>query len=472
MRYYDTAIQNPLFFMPLALPAGRPYIAGEPELAIYPEVRYGLCPMPVYLPLEIKHRELPSRLLIAAHVLADGKPVVIGNHWSMTDEANLAALPPGAFLFKTCNKIQGSVMTDAKAAGHFVAATDEEVLVFNEDTGFTLAFSDAAADALDLFFAQDNNHKAALTHRFQTLRVEVVGNVRADLMRMKGGDALAQTDPRISALQPYVLFNMNYASINSIWNDGNTLNIGVAEETGAFDGPDREARKKVFFDTVEWERGNHDAMLELLGWAVRSIKGLRFVIRPHPGERPDYWRQISASATNTVVITDSDPHPWIAHAVLVVHTGCTTGLEATLMKRPVLNLLPVTRPHVGQVTDVVNPVFQTAAAAAEAIVAFLGGAGGAIANHRYDLAKLFPGAGTGQAAKRIAARLCTAARENGAWRGSFADIVRTERQRTKFTVSGAEIREGLSKAAALAKVNPGRWQVSSLGDSLFQVLPR
>ena len=433
---------------------------------------YGLCRMPVYLPLEIKHRELPSRLLIAAHMLAAGKPVIIGNHWSMTDAANLAALPPGAFLFKTCNKIQGAVMTDAKAAGHFVASTDEEVLVFNEDTGFTLAFSDMAAAALDLFFAQDKNHEAALARRFQTLRVEVVGNVRADLMRIKGGDTLTQTDPRIPALRPYLLFNMNYASINSIWNDGNALNVGVAEETGAFDGPDREARKKVFFDTVEWERGNHDAMLELLGWAVRSIKGLRFVIRPHPGERPDYWRQVTAGTMNTDVITDSDPHPWIAHAVLVVHTGCTTGLEATLMKRPALNLLPVTRPHVGQVTDLVNPVFRTAAAAAEAMIAFLGGGGGAIAGHRYDPSKLFPGAPTGQAAQKIAARLCAAVPEDNPWRGSFADIVRTERQRTKFTVSEAEIREGLGKAAALAKANPSRWKITTLGDSLFQITPR
>lgn len=443
-----------------------------PGLAISAEVRYGLWPMPVYLPLEIKHRELPSRLLIAAHVLAAGKPVVIGNHWSMTDEANLAALPPGAFLFKTCNKIQGAVMTGAKAAGHFLASTDEEVLVFTEDSGFLYAFSDAAATALDLFFAQDDNHKAALARAYPNLKAEIVGNVRADLMRTSEGQALGQPDPRIPGHQPYILFNMNYALINSIWNEGSTVNVGVAEETGAFDGPDREAKKKEYADYIVWERGNYNAMLELLGWAVRNIKGLRFVIRPHPAERPDYWRRMVADAPNAVVITDSDPPPWIAHAVLVVHTGCTTGLEASLMKRPALNLLPVDRPYAGQVTNLVNPVFRTAAAAAEAIAAFLGGAGGAIANHRYDPAKLFPGAPIGQAAKKIAARLCAAAPEDNTWRGSFADIERTERQRTKFTVSEAEIKEGLVKAAALAKANPGRWKITALGDSLFQITPR
>lgn len=412
--------------------------------------------MAIYLPIEIKHRELPSRLLIAAHALAAGKMVVVGNHWSLMH--NLAALPAGAILFKTCNSIQARHMADAKAAGHFVAATDEEVLVFNEPNGFRLAFADEAAQALDVFFAQGTDHREALLAKFPNLPIEVSGNVRVDLMRGRHADR----DPRIAGLQPYILFNTNYGTVNSVWDDGGLLIAGVPRDAQADD-----PAKAMFMETAKWERDNHDAMLPLLAWAVQNLKGLRFVVRPHPGEKADYWRQAVNRHPAAAIIEDSDPHPWILGSVLTVHTGCTTGLEAALMGAPVLNLLPHARPRIGQVTDRVNAVAKTPTEAAQAIVQFLGSRTGPI-TVKQDLNGLFPGAPQGQAARIIAERLSTI--PDTAWRGSFADIPRTQLQTRKFTVHEEALRDALHTAARIARVTPS-WKIDQLGDSLFLLSP-
>ncbi len=434
----------------------------------------------VYLPIEIKHRELPSRLLIAAHLLEAGCTVVLGNHWSMTTEANLAALPDGIFLFKTMNKIQGRHMAEARRAGHVVAASDEEVLVFTEHNGFMYAFAEEAGMACELFFAQSEAHKEAVESRFPTLRgkVHATGNPRISLMSPALREAFGAKDQRIGPLKPYILFNTNYATINSIWNKDGAINMSVHAEAGAFDGPDRAGREKLFFETVVWEQANHKAMLSLMQWAVSNIKGLTFVIRPHPGERAEYWQKIFAGAANARVITQSDPHPWVLGAELLVHTGCTTGLEAALLGTPAVNLMPSDRPGIGQVTNFVNATVRTPEDAARAMAAFLSSRQGVIAANDPGpaLDTYLPGHGDTSAARKIADTLVAAFRERGAdssplaWRGIFADPERTALQKEKFTATEAEVMEGFATVAKVAGIR-SRTRLAALGDSLFMLAP-
>ena len=53
-----------------------------------------------------------------------------------------------------------------------------------------------------------------------------------------------------------------------------------------------------------------------------------------------FYEHAFASFKNVVVTRDESVLPWIRAAELVVHSNCTTGIEAVLAGRPVLNLLP------------------------------------------------------------------------------------------------------------------------------------
>ncbi len=438
----------------------------------------------VYLPIEIRYRELPSRMLIASHLLQAGYAVVIGSHWALINPPNQKALPQGIYFFKSVNKLQGKAMAMLTANGHTIAASDEEVLVFTEEKGYLVAFGENAADNCALFFAQSYAHMQAVEKRFPQLKgkVRIVGNPRVDLMSERNRGLFEAVDDRVHQHRPYILFNTNYGSINSVWADSNQV-MSMAETTGAFDGPDRAKKIREFQAILDWETANHKAMVSLLQWAVNELKTVNVVVRPHPSERPRYWEQMLAGVPRAHVIPRSDPHPWITGAELVVHTGCTTGLEAVLLDKPAVNLLPRSHPNCGQIVNLVNPTFRTWEDAAKAISAFLSKGSGPIADHgdkaQKALAKHFPSYRDDQAARLVAEGLTAELAKHGAtphgdftlaWRGPFVEPEITDVHRDKYRATAEEMTAGIEKAAAAAGLDV-RPRLSVIGEGLFLVTP-
>jgi surface carbohydrate biosynthesis protein len=436
----------------------------------------------VYLPVEIKYREMPSRMLIASHLIQAGFAVVLGSHWAMISPPNQEAFPPGLFLFKSVNRIQGNAMAMLRGNGHGIAASDEEVLVFIEDRGYTVAFSENSANACQLFFAQSKAHRRAVENRFPQIKgkIRVVGNPRIDLMLPKNRALFHAADDRVEHLKPYVLFNSNYGTINSVWADGDRV-MEVAATTGTFDGPNRERKVKEFKAIIAWETQNNKAMVALLQWALNHTQGLNYVIRPHPAERPLYWEQMLAGIPRAHVIPRSDPHPWIIGAELVVHTGCTTGLEAVLLDKPALNLLPENHPNARQIITEVNPTFRTWEKAAEAMAAFLNTRSGPIAAHAEKtaaaLAKHLPSYRDDAAARLIAQGLADELTKQGAsprtgftlnWRGQYVGPKTSDVHKDKYSATADEVRAGLEKAAEMAG-NTVKPRLTTIDEGLFLV---
>jgi surface carbohydrate biosynthesis protein len=67
------------------------------------------------------------------------------------------------------------------------------------------------------------------------------------------------------------------------------------------------------------------------------------VVRPHPSEDMTFFKQVFATFKNVVVRRDGNVLSWIRLAELVVHSNCTTGIEAVLAGRPTVNFLPTGR---------------------------------------------------------------------------------------------------------------------------------
>jgi hypothetical protein len=67
------------------------------------------------------------------------------------------------------------------------------------------------------------------------------------------------------------------------------------------------------------------------------------VVRPHPSENIVFFRQAFATFRNVVVRRDGNVLSWIRPADLVVHSNCTTGIEAVLAGVPTVNFLPAGR---------------------------------------------------------------------------------------------------------------------------------
>jgi surface carbohydrate biosynthesis protein len=92
----------------------------------------------------------------------------------------------------------------------------------------------------------------------------------------------------------------------------------------------------------QWQRAVHDFadfVMLIKELAVRYPKHT-IVLRPHPSESLDFYRLAFGYFKNVAVTNQGSVLNWIRSAELMVHSNCTTGIEAILAGRPALNLLP------------------------------------------------------------------------------------------------------------------------------------
>ena len=93
---------------------------------------------------------------------------------------------------------------------------------------------------------------------------------------------------------------------------------------------------------TKWRQDVHD-FAEFVIYAKEladAYPSRKIVIRPHPSEGLLFYRQAFAQHPNVEVMREGNVLNWIRGADVVVHSNCTTGIEAVLADRPVLNLLP------------------------------------------------------------------------------------------------------------------------------------
>ena len=128
----------------------------------------------------------------------------------------------------------------------------------------------------------------------------------------------------------------------------------------------------------KWQRDVHDFadFVVLTKELALNFPDRTIVLRPHPSENLTFYKQAFALFKNVVVARDDSVLPWIRAADLIVHSNCTTGIEAVLAGQPVLNLLPECENRTELDVEVAREAGYTAGCVSEAIdkaVDFLSG---------------------------------------------------------------------------------------------------
>jgi hypothetical protein len=103
---------------------------------------------------------------------------------------------------------------------------------------------------------------------------------------------------------------------------------------------------------VGWERDYVEALaahkralfqhlLALLPRLSAAFPERAIVVRPHPTEDRAPWEQAAAPLGNVAVVADGGIAPWLAATRALVHNGCTTAVEAFVMRVPAIAYRPV-----------------------------------------------------------------------------------------------------------------------------------
>ena len=91
-----------------------------------------------------------------------------------------------------------------------------------------------------------------------------------------------------------------------------------------------------------WGRDHKDFsdFAKMLRQVFKAFPEKQFIIRPHPSEDATFYRQVFGHYPNVKIIREGDVRPWIKACEGMIHNGCTTGVEAVLAGKRVINYVP------------------------------------------------------------------------------------------------------------------------------------
>ena len=194
-----------------------------------------------------------------------------------------------------------------------------------------------ATSPMKILFAwgRDNARAFADFPGYPGCPIHVTGNPRVDLMRpeLRGfyDDEVAAIRARFGR---FVLINTNFSGLNHFHDDLSELRQNL--EPGSGGVPDVFMAGRAAFRNRVLEH-----FKRLIPALSRSLPGIRIVVRPHPSENHDLWREIAAGLDDVEIVNEGSVHPWLMACEALIHNGCTTAVEALILGTPAIVYQPI-----------------------------------------------------------------------------------------------------------------------------------
>jgi surface carbohydrate biosynthesis protein len=230
-----------------------------------------------------------------------------------------------------------------KKLGHQIVAWDEEALVhLPPETYFSRRLSPVAMAFVShmLAWGQDN---AELWRQFPQLpdgvEIHVTGNPRNDLLRPEIRHYYEETVGELrKRYGDFILINTNFNHVNAFYPG---LNLFVPNDKPGGEPRHGRAAKGMTREYAEGLRDHKQAIFEKFQQIIPAVEKTfpkyNIVVRPHPTENQEIYRQISSQCERVEVINEGNVVPWLMATKAVIHNGCTTGVEAYVMGVPAIS---------------------------------------------------------------------------------------------------------------------------------------
>ncbi len=292
------------------------------------------------IPVETKVRELHAKFYMACVAAERGFRVILGgSNWL---RHRVAWLPWGAFfLDKSVAPTRAAMFRSYRNLGLRIVAWCEEGLAFIDPDEYLRRKVDREALAQTECFFAWGPYQADLIRRHapeSAPRLVEAGNPRVDLLSPALRDVFYAEAARLRGGDPgLILVNTNFSLCNH--KEGEGAFLAGLKAAGKIQVPEDE---RFVHGWVDHKRALFNAFVEMVPALSERFPDQTIVIRPHPSENHDTWKELTKPLPNVKVVHEGNVIPWLMAARAVVHNGCTTGLEGHLLGRPVVAYQPVT----------------------------------------------------------------------------------------------------------------------------------
>ncbi|MBW2398711.1 MAG: hypothetical protein JRG80_05495 [Deltaproteobacteria bacterium] len=288
------------------------------------------------IPVESQVRELDAKLLLAAVAAERGFSVLFGSrayvHHAMAD------VPRGVYVAKSMRRASDRMFGIISDLGHEIVAWDEEGLVrFPDPFYYQRRLSAKALERVKILFAwgQDDARVFADFAGYPDCPIHVTGNPRTDLMRP---EIRAFFDRDVAAIRArfgrFVLINTNFSGLNHFHDNLSELTKNLVARR-------RATRDSFMAGRAAFRNRVLEHFKHLIPELSRAFPGLRIVVRPHPSESHDLWREIATGLDGVEVANEGNVYPWLMACEALIHNGCTTAIEAMILGIPAIAYQPI-----------------------------------------------------------------------------------------------------------------------------------
>lgn len=290
----------------------------------------------LYLPIETKARELLGKIFLAARAVERGWIVVMGAH--ADTRKFMLEHPAGLYVETSIPDVKAPRLERVRSAGHRIANLCEESIAYADGRDYcTRKIGLASLKSTDLLLVPGERNAQHL-HAYRPEcdgKVVVTGNPRFDTL-LPGvrcvyhheAEALRETFGR------FVLVNTNFGRPNPYRRDDDPVAKLIARGLISEGDEADFVRRHLSF-----KRRQMQGLQTLLKDLATSGSVEKIVVRPHPVENHDVWREW-ARPLDIEVRYEGSANDWMMAADAVVHPGCTTGMEGLLLDRAVFSYVP------------------------------------------------------------------------------------------------------------------------------------
>jgi len=296
--------------------------------------------MNIYLHVENSDRELDSKLLLATVAAAKGHNVIVSDLSGIKRGMRSKTLAPGIFHTKSLTPGIRKIASHQSMidSGFIITSIDEEggLVDYGYDKFAKIRYSEQTIHQASAIFGWGNEDVETLKKIYPkySSKIHNTGSPRADLWKPLFSSywGTLQEKPK----RPFLLISSNMGFANNI-NQFHKI-IKSHKNSGYYQ------RDPEMF---AWHFGHFAEEGRLIFSFIKAIQhlannnnGYDIILRPHLNENIEAWKIYLEDIPNVHVVRKGSINAWVNHAFAVMHNGCTTALEATVSRKPILTYIP------------------------------------------------------------------------------------------------------------------------------------
>jgi surface carbohydrate biosynthesis protein len=307
----------------------------------------------ILLPIEIIARELDYKLFLAVSLANKNTNVIIAQHDYF--DKHCSRFAGGIYIGKNCfigpfleddldHSKNLTYLNELKKSDISVFYLDEEGAVWRGDEIAWKAYIDSRVkpevfSENDYIFTWGDYQKKHLEGKklsFSKSNIIASGHPKYDLYKPKYRQFFKKEIDGINEkYKSFILINTITQRANGLMG----LKGSFADKGEGWDCYSvNDAQKRMKYIGV-WAQENMvlTNFVKLIHRLSMVFSEKTFVLRPHPGEDPEFYQTVFSGIKNIHVEKHGSVSPWIMAADLVIQDGCTTAIESFLAGMPIIN---------------------------------------------------------------------------------------------------------------------------------------